>query len=132
MDDVLGINWVDYFHRLSDDELRKLAAWLAAELLQVSEFTDILDRVYTHTADEWHGRSLAFVATCGRPVVEGYADRKRRFAELMAAFDDAQMSGAFSGDVAPEELRPLRRPQITSRTADDLLSVLVRVRSGPS
>jgi hypothetical protein len=128
MGDLLGIDWVDYFHRLSDDELRELAAWLADEYLTVGEFTDLVDRIYRRAADEWRGRSLTLVASYGHYVIEEYARRKRRFAELLAALDDARMSGALPGDVAPEELQPLR--QTAPRTAEDLLHVLERARSG--
>jgi hypothetical protein len=61
------MDWVDSFHRLSDDEMRDLATWLAAEYLTVGEFTEIVDRTYRQAADEWHGGPLAFVASCGRP-----------------------------------------------------------------
>ena len=132
MDDVPCIDWVGYLHELSDDDLHELAAWLAAEGLKVSEFTDILDRVYAHTSDRWRGRALAFVTDYGRPVAEAYARRKRRFTQLMAALEDAQMSGALPGTVAPQELqpRPPQQPQPPARTAEELFSVLVRVRSG--
>jgi hypothetical protein len=128
MSDVLGIDWVDYFRRLSDDELHELATWLAAESLTVGEFTDLVDRLYRQVADEWQGRSQAFVVRCGRPLVEAYARRKRRFAGLLAALEEARMSGALPGDVAFQELQPL--PQAAPRTAEELLQALERARSG--
>jgi hypothetical protein len=130
VDDWIGIDWVDYFHHLSDDEIRELAAWLAAEFLGVGEFTDIVDRVYVWALDDWRGREPAFVTLCKRSVVEAYAGRKRRFTELMAALEDAQMSGALSGDVVPQELQPLRPPWSGTRTAEQLLGALERARGG--
>ncbi len=110
MDDVEGLDWVGYFRGLSADEVRELAAWLAAEFLEVGEFMEIVDRGYAQASEEWRGRSRAFAAQCGRPVAKGYARRKRRFAELMAALEEARMSGALPGDVAPQELQPIRLP----------------------
>jgi hypothetical protein len=128
MDTSMGIDWVDYFHCLSDDQMHELATWLAADFLKVSEFTDLVDRVYVQAPDEWHGRSPAFVASYGRPVVERYALRKRGFAELMA-LEDAYVSGAFPGEVASGELQPLRLPEAEHRSVDDVLRVLERMRS---
>lgn len=131
MDSLLGIDWVDYFHHLSDDDLSELATWLAAESLMVSEFMEFVDRVYTHESVEWHGRTLAFVACCGRPAAQEYARRKRRLAELMIALEAAEMSGALRGDVVLEALRPLPQPQTPPRNAEELRSILVRTRSAP-
>lgn len=128
MDDVVGMDWGDYFHRLSDNEIRELATWLAAECLEVWEFMDIVDRAYVQASDDWHERQPAFVASRGRPVVEGYARRKRRFAELMIALDEACLRGALPGDVAPEDLRPLRSPKVEPRSVNDLLGALERAR----
>jgi hypothetical protein len=130
VDDWIGIDWVDYLHHLSDDEMRELAAWLAAEFLGVGEFTDIVDRVYVWALDDWRGRQPAFVTSCKRSFVEAYAVRKRRFAERMAALEDAQMSGGLTGDVAPQELEPLRPPWSERRTAEQLLGALERRRGG--
>lgn len=128
MDNMASMDWVSYFHRLSDDEIHELATWLAAERLEVWEFMDIVDRAYVQTSDDRRRQSPAFVADCGRPVVEGYARRKRRFAELTAALDEARLSGALPGDVAPEELRPPRPPWTKPRSVDDLVSTLERAR----
>jgi hypothetical protein len=128
MDISIGIDWHDYFHCLSDDQMRELATWLAAEFLKVSEFTDLVDRVYAQAPDDWRGRSPAFVGSYGRPMVERYAERKRGFAELMA-LEDAYMSGAFPGEVASGELQPLRLPEAEHRSVDDVLRVLERIRS---
>jgi hypothetical protein len=128
MDISMGIDWPDYFHCLSDDQMRELATWLAAEFLKVSEFTDLVDRVYAQTPHEWGGRSPIFVTNFGRPMVERYALRKRGFAGLMA-LEDAFMSGAFPGEVAREELQPLRLSAAEHRSVDDVLSVLERMRS---
>ena len=129
MDNWTGIDWRTYFRRLSKDQMRELARWLAAEFLRVSEFTDILDRFYTQVADEWHGRSSAFIASYGWSLVERYACRKRGFAELMAAREEADMSGALPGDVASAELRPLSR--VEPHSEDDVLRMLERVRGDP-
>jgi hypothetical protein len=128
MENWSGIDWYDYFHCLSDNQMRELATWLVAEFLKVSEFTDLVDRVYAQAPDEWHGRSPAFVASYGRPMVERYALRKRGFAELMA-LEDAYMSGAFPGEVASRELQPLRLPEAEHRSVDDVLRVLEHMRS---
>lgn len=131
MDDLVGLDWVGYFHTLSDDAIRELAAWLAAERLEVWELMDIVDRAYAQAAEDWHGRSLAFVTNCGLPVVEGYARRKRRFVELTeftAALEEAHLCGALPGDVAPEELQPLRLSLTKPRSVEDLVGVLQRAR----
>ena len=130
MENVMDIDWSDYFHRLSDDQMRELASWLAAESLKVSEFTDIVDRVYAQASDEWHGRPPAFVASYGRPIMERYARRRRGFAEGLAAVEDAKMSGALPGDFASAELQPLRLPRSEPRSVEDVLSALERVRGG--
>jgi hypothetical protein len=128
MDTSMGIDWYDYLHYLSDDQMRELATWLVAEFLKVSEFTDLVDRVYAQAPDEWRRRSPTFVARYGRPMVERYALRKRGFAALMA-LEDAYMSGAFPAEVASGELQPLRLPEAEHRSVDDVLRVLERIRS---
>jgi hypothetical protein len=128
MHELLEIDWATYFHHLSDLDLRELAAWLAEEGLEVSEFTDLIDRAYAQTANEWRGRPLAFVASRGRPVVARYADRKRHFAGLLAALEDARMCGALPGEVELQELTPLFPPAPAPRTAEGTLIVLERIR----
>jgi hypothetical protein len=130
MDDLEGIDWVGYFHGLSADEMRELAVWLAAELLEVGEFMAIADRGYAQASEEWRGRSRAFAAQHGRPVAKGYARRKRRFAELMAALEEARMSGALPGEAAPQELQPIRPPWAEPRPVEELLGMLEHARSG--
>ncbi|HEX8033095.1 MAG TPA: hypothetical protein VF510_04575 [Ktedonobacterales bacterium] len=130
MDKVTGLDWGGYFHDLSDDDIRELASWLAAECIEVWEFMDIVDRAYVQTAEAQRERSLAFVRSHGRPVVAGYARRKRRFAELTATLDEACLRGALPGEVAPEELQPLRVPETRHHSAEDLLGVLERTRGG--
>lgn len=130
MDNVMGLDWAGYFHDLSDDEIHELASWLAAEFLEVWEFTDIVDRVYAQTAGAWRGRPPAFVACYGRPAVAGYAHRKRRFAEITATLDEARQRGALPGEVAPEELQPLRPFWTRRQSVDDLLGALERARGG--
>ncbi|MGO8948486.1 MAG: hypothetical protein ACLQUY_12660 [Ktedonobacterales bacterium] len=129
MDTSVGIDWCDYLHCLSDDQMRELATWLAAESLKVSEFTDIVDRVYAQASENWRGRSPAFVASYGRPIMQRYARRRRGFAEALAAVEDAKMSGALPGDFASQELQPLRLPQSEPRSVEDVLSALQRVRA---
>lgn len=130
MDNWIGLNWGSYFHDLSDEEMRDLASWLSAEFLEVWEFTDIVDRMYVQAADTWRGRSPAFVAGCGRPVVIRYARRKRHFAEITAAHDEARQRGALPGEVTPEELQPLRPPDTRRRSVEDLLGILEHARGG--
>ena len=129
MDTWSGIDWCDYFHHLSSNQIVELATWLAAEYLKVSEFTDIVDRVYAQASDEWHRQPPAFIDGYGRPIVARYAHRKRGFAEHQAALEDARMSGALPGDVGSGELRPLRLPGIETRSVDDVLSALQRMCS---
>ncbi len=132
MDTSVGIDWCDYLHHLSDHQMHELAAWLAAEYLNVSEFTDIIDRVYAQASDEWRRRPPAFIDHYGRPMVARYAHRKRGFAERLAALEDAYMSGAFKGDVAAAELAPSPLPQ-TQTEAHRVIAVLdslERMRSG--
>jgi hypothetical protein len=128
MDISMGINWCDYFRCLSDDQMRELATWLAADSLKVSEFTDIVDRVYAQASDEWHGRSPAFVATYGRPIMERYVRRRRGFVEVLAAVEDAKMSGALPGNFVSQELQPIRKPQPEPRSVEDVLSALEHLR----
>ena len=130
MDDMVGLDWVGYFHSLSDDAIRELAAWLAAQSLEIWELMDIVDREYAQASEDWRGRSPAFVGYRGRPAVEGYARRKRRFVELTAALEEASLRGALPGDVAPEELQPLRVPSTKTRSVEDVVSALQRARSG--
>jgi hypothetical protein len=128
--EFVGVDWVGYLHGLSDAEIHELAGWLAAERLEVWEFEDVVDRVYAQVADTWHGRPAAFVASHGRPILIGYARRRRRFAELMAALDEARLCGALPGDVALEELQPLPAPGSKRRSVEDVLRVLERARGG--
>ncbi len=104
MNNLTGLDWSDYFHGLSDDETRELAVWLATERLAVGEFMEIVDRVYARSPVEWRGQSPVFVSWFGRPGASEYARRKRRFAELVSALEEAHMTGALPGDVVPDEL----------------------------
>jgi hypothetical protein len=136
LDAVVGLDWVGYFHSLSNVEVHQLAAWLAAEYLEVWEFKEIVDRVYAQAAQasgDWRDQSTTFVTCYGRPAVERYARRKRRFGELTAALHEAYLCGALPGDVAPEELEPL--PVLhplgtTRRSMEELLGVLEHIRGG--
>jgi|GEM_PF-1808653 len=131
MDNVVGIDWVDYFHCLSQDAIHELAAWLVAQQLEVWEFTDIVDRAYTQIPEGADRPSAEFVARIGRPAAEAYAGRKRVFARLMArlvALEDARMSGALPGEVALGEIEPRPMPSTRVRSADELFGVLERAR----
>lgn len=130
MDDMVGLDWAGYFRSLSDDAIRELAAWLAAESLEIWELMDIVDREYARAPENWRGRTPAFVAYWGRPAVEGYARRKRHFVEFTAALEEARLRGALPGDVAPEELQPLRPSSTGRRSVEDVVSALQRARSG--
>jgi hypothetical protein len=130
MDDLVGVNWVGYVRSLSDDDLRELAAWLAAEFLEIGEFMEIVDRAYRQTSDAWRGRSPEFVARMGRLVAQRYARRKRRFAELTVALEEARMTGALRDEVAPEELQVPRLAWREPHTVEELVSVLEHARGG--
>ena len=130
MDNLVGLDWGDYFHRLSDDEIQELATWLANEFLEVWEFMDIVDRAYVQAPDEWRRQPPAFVSRYGRSMVERYAQRKRRFAELVASLEDARLRGALPGDVSPEELQPLHPRGIRHHSVEDLRSELEHARDG--
>jgi hypothetical protein len=133
MDNMVGFDWVDYFHCLSQDAIHELAAWLAAQQLEVWEFTDIVDRAYAQLPGGPDRGSAEFVARVGRPAAEAYAGRKRLFTRLMAtliALEDARMSGALPGEVALGELQPRPTPSTRLRSEDELLGALERARSG--
>src|SRR5579859_6239409 len=120
MNNLAGLDWMGYFHSLSDDEIHELAAWLAAERLEVGEFMEVVDRVYARTSDEWRGQAPVFVDWFGRPDARAYAHRKQRFAELTAALEEARMTGALSGDVAPEELEPPRKLSVETPSVEQM------------
>lgn len=128
MRNSVGFDWVGYFHSQSDDEIHELAAWLAAERLNVGEFMEVVDRVYARTSDEWRGQASVFVAWFGRQDAQEYARRKRHFAERMAALEEAGMTGALSGDVAPEELKPLQPRWADAPSAETTLRALEGAR----
>jgi hypothetical protein len=110
MADVAGVDWPGYFRSLPAGEARALAAWLAAEGLAVGEFMEVVDRAYATAPEAWRGRSRPFVARRGRVAAAAYARRKRQCAGLLAALDEALISGALPGDVASRELRPCAPP----------------------
>lgn len=124
MDHMLGLDWAAFAHSLSEDELRELAAWLAAEFLEIGEFVEVVDREYAHASDAWHTQSTTFVNWRGRPVAQLYARRKRRYAELVAGVEDARMTGALPGEFAPEDLRAPGLCWTESRTVEELVGVL--------
>lgn len=130
MKSVVGLDWIGYFLSLSDDEIRKLAAWLVAERLDVGEFMEVADRIYAQTPDEWRDQPSVFVAWFGRPSAAKYARRKQRFAELMAALEEAYMTGALPGDVAPEELKLSQPHWADAPSVERVLGELEYARRG--
>jgi hypothetical protein len=123
-----GLDWPDYWRSLDKDGARALARWLAAEELQVGEFMEVVDRVYVATPEARRGRSRYFVTQTGRPNAEVYARRKQQFVGLMAAFQEALLSGALPGDVAPLQLRPTQTPLRQTRPAANLVVAIERAR----
>lgn len=130
MNSLVGLDWIGYFHSLSDDEMRKLAAWLVAERLDVGEFMEVVDRVFARALDEWRGQPSVFIGWYGRRGAEEYARRKRRFAELMAALEEASMTGALPGDVAPEELEVSQPDWVEAPSMENVLNALEYARHG--
>ena len=128
MNSPVGLDWLGYFHSLSDDEMRKLASWLVAKHLHVGEFMEVVDRVYTQAADEWGGQPALFIVWHGRSAAEGYARRKQRFTELIAALDEARMTGALPGDVAPEELEFTQSRQAETPSIGEVLGAIEYAR----
>ena len=130
MANLAGIDWSKYFRGLQDEEARALADWLTGENLGVGEFMEIVDRAYATAPDYWHGRLQPFVAHVGRPAAEGYARRKRQGTRLLAMLEQALMSGALLGEVAPEELDLSVVPRIEQRHVERVLGALERLRRG--
>jgi hypothetical protein len=124
MNSSVSLDWVGYFHSLSDDEILELAAWLTAERLRVGEFMEVVDRAYARTLAEWRGQPPVFIAWFGRAEATRYARRKRRFSGLIAALEDARMTGALPGDVALDELTPLQPLWTTAPSAENMLCAL--------
>ncbi len=124
MNSAEGLDWVGYFQSLSDGETLELAAWLAAERLDLGEFMEVVDRMYAGIPDEWRCQSPVFMAWFGCPGAMRYARRKRRFSELMAAQEEARMSGALPGDAAPDELRPLQPRWTKTLSPEKVLGAL--------
>jgi hypothetical protein len=121
-------DWPRYLSGLADGEARALATWLAAEGLDLGEFMDVVDRAYATAPARWRARPRPFLARLGRPAVEAYARRKRRFAHLLATLEEALVAGALPGEVAPEELRLPVSPHTEHRRAADHLAALERAR----
>ena len=130
MNSLLGLDWISYFHSLSDDETRTLAAWLATERIDLGEFMEVVDRVFARTLDEWRGQPSVFIDCYGRPGAEDYARRKRRFAGLMAALEEADMTGALPGEVAPEELEVAQPDWANASSLERVLGALECARRG--
>jgi len=130
MADLTGCNWPGYVRSLQDNEVRALAIWLAAEGLDVGEFMEVVDQAYTAAPAHWRGQSQRYVAQFGRRAASDYARRKRRFARLMATLEDALISGALPGEVAPQELRQSMLPRMKRRQPGELVSAIERVRRG--
>jgi hypothetical protein len=130
MADVAGCDWSGYFHSLRDEEARALASWLADEDLGVGEFMEVVDRAYATASDDWHGRLQPFLAQVGRPAAEGYARCKRRATRLLTMLEQALMSGALPGEVAPQELALPVLARVPQRQVEDVLGALERLRHG--
>jgi hypothetical protein len=127
---LASFDWPGYLSSLPDGEAYALAIWLAAEGLGAGEFMEIVDRAYAEAPDHWQGRSRAFLAQVGRPEAEAFARRKRRFGALMATLEQALISGALPGEIAPQELALPALPRTDQRPAAELLDALERARCG--
>jgi hypothetical protein len=130
MADLARSDWPGYFRSLPDDDACALAIWLAAKGLDVGEFMEVVDRAYAAAPAHWDGQWQRYVAQFGRLAANAYARRKRRFAGLMATLEEALISGALPGDVAPQELRASALPWTKRRQPEELLCALERVRRG--
>jgi hypothetical protein len=75
-----------------------------AQGLQLGEFMEVVDRVYATVPRRWRRRMEVFVSVVGRPTARSYAPRKRHFGRLMAMLEAVMLSGALTGDVAPQQL----------------------------
>jgi hypothetical protein len=132
MAELAGFDWPGYVGSLQDAEARALACWLAKEGLRMGEFVEIIDRAYAAAPASWQGRWQHFMLRVGRPAAEGYACRKHGFIRLMALLEQALMSGALPGEVAPQELdlAVLPRPEQPQVQVEELLGALARLRRG--
>lgn len=130
MANTASLNWPRYFHSLLEDEAYALAAWLERNDLTVGEFMEIVDRAHAVAPERWSGQSRRSPGELERASVETYAGRKRRFAALMTAFEDALSSGAFPGDVVPQELLPSPPREAEHRQTAALLGALERAARG--
>jgi len=130
MADLEGFDWPGYLRGLQDHEALALAIWLAVEGLRVGEFIEIVDHTYAAAGGKWPGPPESFVAQFGRAAAHAYAQRRRRFAGLTAVLEEALLSGAFPGDVAPQELDLRALPHLRRRQVEELLGALERARRG--
>jgi len=126
--DPRGLDWPGYLCSLDEEGGRALAIWLAAEGLQVGEFMEVVDRAYAAAPTAWQSQSRPFITEMGRPTAEAYARCKHRFAGLVAALEEALLSGAMAGDVSPQELRPLPTPPMHTRPVALVSATLERAR----
>ncbi len=130
MAESTDFDWSGYLRRLRDEDAFALAAWLAAEGLSAGEFVEVVDAAHIAAPLPWRGAPEHFVSLVGRPVAKTYATRKRRFARLHLLLEQALMSGAFPGEVAPDELElPLASPNQRQRV-DEVLGALARAIRG--
>jgi hypothetical protein len=130
MANTASLNWPRYFRTLSADEIFVLAVWLDRNGLKVGEFMEVVDRAHAVAPERWSGQPRRSLAELVRASAGTYADRKRRFAALMTAFEDALSSGAFPGDVAPQELRPSPPGEAGHRQTAALVGALERAARG--
>ncbi len=105
MVEFTSFDWDGYIRGLEGSEALELGRWLLDEGLGVGEFIEIVDRAYAAAPERWRRRPRRFMAHVGRPAAMAYARRKRWYAGLIAAYEDALASGALPGDVAPLELQ---------------------------
>jgi len=126
--DPTGLDWPGYLCSLDEEAGRALAIWLAAEELKIGEFMEVVDRAYAAAPTAWQSQSRLFMTEMGQPLAAAYARRKHRFAGLVAALEEALLSGAMAGDVSPQELRPLPTPPMHRRPIAQVIATLERAR----
>jgi hypothetical protein len=130
MANTASLSWPRYFRSQSADEVLALAVWLDRNGLKVGEFMEVVDRAHAVAPERWSGQPQRSLAELVRASAATYAERKRRFAAFMTAFEDALSSGAFPGDVALQELRPSPPGEAEHRQMAALVGALERAARG--
>jgi hypothetical protein len=126
----LGLDWPGYFRGLKATDARALAAWLAAQGLQVGEFMEVVDHVYAIWGRHWPAQPDAFIGLVGTQTATSYASRKRQFSRLAAMLEEAMATGALPGEVAPQELDLPVKLWIEPRSEAELLESFDRLGQG--